>query len=154
MLRQPEPSKVAQISLPSTKKHDTGPLRNHFNTGYNFTVTSDLSSSHHTNFPYVFILVPPIQVHDFKFLIISHISHSCYMRHPSHPPIFCRTNNTCWKSINYEVFIMGDLSFPPRCKRVLISSVMFFFFFFFCRVRWLMPSDVPQPVRLIVLTLL
>jgi hypothetical protein len=29
-----------------------------------------------------------------------------------------------------------------------------FFFFFFCRVQWLMPPDVPQPVRLIVLTLL
>jgi hypothetical protein len=28
------------------------------------------------------------------------------------------------------------------------------FFFFFCRARWLMPPDVPQPVRLIVLTLL
>jgi hypothetical protein len=27
-------------------------------------------------------------------------------------------------------------------------------FFFFCRARWLMPPDVPQPVRLIVLTLL
>jgi hypothetical protein len=27
-------------------------------------------------------------------------------------------------------------------------------FFFFCRARWLMPPDVPQPVRLIVLSLL
>jgi hypothetical protein len=30
----------------------------------------------------------------------------------------------------------------------------FFFFFFFCRARCLMPPDVPQPVRLIVLNLL
>jgi hypothetical protein len=29
-----------------------------------------------------------------------------------------------------------------------------FFFFFFCRARWLMPPDVPQLVRLIILTLL
>jgi hypothetical protein len=36
----------------------------------------------------------------------------------------------------------------PRCQ------FFFFFFFFFCRARWLMPPDVPQPVRLIVLTLL
>jgi hypothetical protein len=28
------------------------------------------------------------------------------------------------------------------------------FFFFFCRARWLMPPDVPQPVRLIVFILL
>jgi hypothetical protein len=28
------------------------------------------------------------------------------------------------------------------------------FFLFFCRARWLMPPDIPQPVRLIVLTLL
>jgi hypothetical protein len=31
---------------------------------------------------------------------------------------------------------------------------LFFFFFFFCTARWLMTPDVPQPVRLIVLTLL
>jgi hypothetical protein len=48
-----------------------------------------------------------------------------------------------------------------RHRRVVIVSwgvhdlfFFFFFFFFFCRARWLMPPDVPQPVRLIVLTLL
>jgi hypothetical protein len=34
---------------------------------------------------------------------------------------------------------------------LFFSSVLFFFF---CRAQWLMPPDVPQSVRLIVLTLL
>jgi len=64
------------MPLPSTYKHDTGPLRNHLNTGYSFTVTSDPFSFHQPLFAYVIIRTPLIQVSGLKFLIISHISHA------------------------------------------------------------------------------
>jgi hypothetical protein len=43
---------------------------------------------------------------------------------------------------------------PHTRQHVDVCVATTFFFFFFCRAQWLMPPDVPQPVRLIVLTLL
>jgi hypothetical protein len=39
-----------------------------------------------------------------------------------------------------------------KTERLALTVVVLLFLF--CRARWLMPPDVPQPVRLIVFTLL
>jgi hypothetical protein len=45
-------------------------------------------------------------------------------------------------------------SYHWKYLRCFVGRLVGIIFFFFCRTRWLMPPDVPQPVRLIVLTLL
>jgi hypothetical protein len=54
---------------------------------------------------------------------------------------------------DYPVYKTVNFSWPDVRESEKQQSVMFFFFFF-CTARWLLPPDVPQPVRLIVLTLL
>jgi hypothetical protein len=47
-----------------------------------------------------------------------------------------------------------QVGFCHFCTSVHVTVGSVRLFFFFCRAWWLMPPDVPQPVRLIVLNLL
>jgi hypothetical protein len=54
----------------------------------------------------------------------------------------------------YEKISRGFGTAAFFLRGVILKLLLLLFFFFFCRARWLMPPDVPQPVRRIVLTLL
>jgi len=54
----------------------------------------------------------PSKFYDQSFVYVSHLSHTCYMPRPSHPPPYDHPNNIWWSVLVMKLLIMQSSPFP------------------------------------------